>query len=111
MQSLIDAAQRERPDRAPELPLVRLRVDYTGFSTINTQRFGQKFVGKVANPNDIVLWQKAPARRQKVLRGGWRRGSVYGGLESYVCGIFCGCRGWVGENASVVASRSAQTHA
>lgn len=43
-----------------------MQVDYTGFSTINTQRFGQKFVGKVANPNDMVLWQKAAARRQRV---------------------------------------------
>lgn len=30
----------------PPLPLVRLRVDYTGCSTINSQRFGQKFVNK-----------------------------------------------------------------
>lgn len=35
------------PGGAPLLPLVRLRVDYTGFSTINSQRFGQKFVNKV----------------------------------------------------------------
>jgi hypothetical protein len=40
-----------------------VQVDYTGFSTINTQRFGQRFVGKVANPNDIVLWQKAPRKK------------------------------------------------
>jgi double-strand break repair protein MRE11 len=42
------------------------QVDYSGFTTINTQRFGQRFVGKVANPTDIVLWQKAPARKAKV---------------------------------------------
>lgn len=47
------------------LPLIRLRVDYTGFSTINAQRFGQKFVGKVANPHDILLWHKAPVRKAK----------------------------------------------
>lgn len=35
-----------------------LQVDYTGFSTINVQRFGQKFVGKVANPHDVLLWHK-----------------------------------------------------
>ena len=45
---------------------VRVRVDYTGFSTINTQRFGQGFVGRVANPQDIILWAKPPAKRQKV---------------------------------------------
>ncbi|KAL4422894.1 hypothetical protein ABPG75_009091 [Micractinium tetrahymenae] len=62
---MIDQAHRGRDEKAPELPLIRLRVDYSGFSTINTQRFGQKFVGKVANPNDMVLWQKAPQRKAK----------------------------------------------
>jgi double-strand break repair protein MRE11 len=62
---MIDSAIRNRGPKTPELPLVRLRVDYTGFSTINTQRFGQKFVGKVANPHDIILWQKAPVRRTR----------------------------------------------
>ena len=52
-------------DDAP-LPLIRLRVDYTGgFGTINAQRFGQKFVGKVANPNDVVQFHKSAARRRK----------------------------------------------
>ncbi len=55
-------------DDAPrgKLPLVRLRVDYTGFSTINVQRFGQKFVGRVANPHDMLLFHKAAARKVKV---------------------------------------------
>ena len=43
-----------------------MQVDYTGFSTINAQRFGQKFVGKVASPHDILLWHKAPVRKAKV---------------------------------------------
>ena len=45
---------------------VGMQVDYTGFSTINVQRFGQRYVGKVANPHDMLLWQKAPARKPKV---------------------------------------------
>ncbi|GJP31646.1 hypothetical protein CLOM_g14710 [Closterium sp. NIES-68] len=45
------------------LPLVRIRVDYTGFSTINSQRFGQQFVGKVANPHDMLMFFKAPKKR------------------------------------------------
>ncbi len=51
-----------------------MQVDYSGFSTINTQRFGQHFVGKVANPNDVLLWQKSAARRAKVgaLRFGFK---------------------------------------
>ena len=39
------------------------RVDYTGLSTINSQRFGQKFVGKVANPQDVLHWHKATAKK------------------------------------------------
>jgi len=62
---MIERAVRSRGPRTPKLPLIRLRVDYTGFSTINTQRFGQKFVGKVANPHDIVLWQKVAVRRRE----------------------------------------------
>jgi double-strand break repair protein MRE11 len=60
------------------LPLVRLRVDYTGFGTINSQRFGQKFVGKVANAHDMLLWAKAPARRVKPEASG----VADGGLEA-----------------------------
>ncbi|KAL3839786.1 hypothetical protein ACJIZ3_024377 [Penstemon smallii] len=41
------------------LPLVRVKVDYSGFMTINPQRFGQKYVGKVANPQDILIFSKA----------------------------------------------------
>ena len=51
-------AQDQDPSLKEKLPLVRLRVNYTGFTTINTQRFGQKFVGRVANPNDIVVFIK-----------------------------------------------------
>ena len=35
-------------------------------STINAQRFGQKFVSRVANPHDMLLFHKAAARRVKV---------------------------------------------
>ncbi|KAJ3675665.1 hypothetical protein LUZ60_004707 [Juncus effusus] len=47
-----------------KLPLVRVKVDYSGFSTINPQRFGQKYVGKVANPQDILIFSKAAKKRQ-----------------------------------------------
>ncbi|CAI9097791.1 OLC1v1034283C1 [Oldenlandia corymbosa var. corymbosa] len=42
-----------------KLPLVRVKVDYSGYMTINPQRFGQKYVGKVANPQDILIFSKA----------------------------------------------------
>ena len=46
-----------------KVPLIRIKVDYSGFTTINSQRFGQRFVGRVANPNDILLFTKAARRR------------------------------------------------
>ena len=65
---MIAQARSEDPTPAgttPRLPIIRLRVDYTGFNTINSQRFGQRFVGKVANPHDILLWSKSAARKAK----------------------------------------------
>jgi double-strand break repair protein MRE11 len=44
----------QRPDEI----LVRLRVDHAGFSTINNQRFGAKFVGQIANLSDILLFHR-----------------------------------------------------
>lgn len=59
-------APYERRGEEVPLPLIRLRVDYSGgFSTINGQRFGQKFVGKVANPNDLLQFFKSAVRRRK----------------------------------------------
>lgn len=68
VKEMISSAQKRAAGQADAqmLPLIRLRVDYTGFSTINAQRFGQQFVGKVANPHDLLLFQKAPARKPKV---------------------------------------------
>ncbi|KAL3937067.1 MAG: hypothetical protein SGBAC_007746 [Bacillariaceae sp.] len=46
--------------------LVRLNVDHSGFSVLNNQRFGAKFVGEVANPTDILLYsRKKSAGRKK----------------------------------------------
>lgn len=69
-QMIKDTAQRsgagqDEASTGRMLPLIRLRVDYTGFSTINAQRFGQKFVGRVANPHDMLLFHKAVARKAK----------------------------------------------
>ncbi|GBG88571.1 hypothetical protein CBR_g48040 [Chara braunii] len=52
------------------LPIVRIRVDYTGYTTINPQRFGQKWVGKVANPHEILLFTKAAKKRQTTKQQG-----------------------------------------
>uniref|UniRef100_K3YKW0 Double-strand break repair protein n=1 Tax=Setaria italica TaxID=4555 RepID=K3YKW0_SETIT len=52
----------------PKLPLVRIKVDYSGFSTINSKQFGQNYVGKVANPQDILVFKKS-GKRCKVTQG------------------------------------------
>ncbi|KAI7936265.1 hypothetical protein MJO29_015568 [Puccinia striiformis f. sp. tritici] len=50
------------------LPLIRLRVEYTrpdgqtAYDVGNPQRFGQEFLGKVANPKDLVQFH----RRRKI---------------------------------------------
>ncbi|WPK23819.1 hypothetical protein PUMCH_001066 [Australozyma saopauloensis] len=48
------------------LPLIRLRVDHTGdYEIENARRFSNKFVGKVANVNDIIHYftKKVPERQ------------------------------------------------
>lgn len=52
------------------LPLVRLRVEYSGgFEIENVTRFSNRFVGKVANVNDVVQFykRKVPPRQKTSL--------------------------------------------
>ena len=42
----------------PEKVLVRLRVEHTGFQTLNNQRFGAKFVDEIANSDNILLFRR-----------------------------------------------------
>ncbi|CAE7913034.1 MRE11 [Symbiodinium necroappetens] len=42
----------------PELPLVRLRVEHSGFDTISGATFGNQFVGRVANPDEVLLFHR-----------------------------------------------------
>ena len=62
-------ASREAQDgendesQAPELPLIRLRVEYTApeggrFDCENPQRFSNRFLKKVANVNDVVQFHR-----------------------------------------------------
>ncbi|XP_072954347.1 double-strand break repair protein MRE11 [Typha angustifolia] len=67
VRNLIEKGSKATTSRSElKLPLVRVKVDYSGFSTINPQRFGQKYVGKVANPQDILIFSKAAKKRQSV---------------------------------------------
>ena len=69
-------ADEDQQEREPMLPLIRLRVDYSGgpdehkgFEVGNPQRFGQHFQTTVANPTDIVSFHRrsqAAARKSKV---------------------------------------------
>ncbi|CAN0187103.1 unnamed protein product, partial [Laminaria digitata] len=38
--------------------LVRLKVEHSDFPTLNNQRFGSQFMGKVANPSDLLLFYR-----------------------------------------------------
>ncbi|KDN37905.1 Metallo-dependent phosphatase, partial [Tilletiaria anomala UBC 951] len=51
------------------LPLIRLRVNYEKHEVGNLARFGQKFVGQVANPKDLLGFNKkrAAIRRAREL--------------------------------------------
>lgn len=69
---LLDEAeeeQRRQPKRLAELKqvLVRLRVEHTGFPVLHNQRFGSRFVGKIANPNDILLFYRRKKDRMFAL--------------------------------------------
>jgi double-strand break repair protein MRE11 len=57
--------ETQRPHH-PEmaLPLVRLRIEHSGFHTINPQQFGHNFVGRVANYQDLLCFYKKRAVRQ-----------------------------------------------
>uniref|UniRef100_A0A0E0KVQ5 Double-strand break repair protein n=1 Tax=Oryza punctata TaxID=4537 RepID=A0A0E0KVQ5_ORYPU len=65
VRNLIEKSSQPTASRSEtKLPLIRIKVDYSGFSTINPQRFGQKYVGKVANPQDILIFSKSAKKRQ-----------------------------------------------
>ncbi|KAA1467120.1 DNA repair exonuclease [Dentipellis sp. KUC8613] len=65
-----EAAREAGEEELPRmLPLVRLKVDTTGVSSMsNPIRFGQEFTGRLANPRDVLVFHRAKqsaARRVK----------------------------------------------
>ena len=72
-------AAQEEPEEDEELevplPLVRLRVEYTapgggGYEVENPQRFSNRFVGKVANTNDVISFiRKKTGTTRKAANG------------------------------------------
>ncbi|KAL5018607.1 hypothetical protein ScPMuIL_004329 [Solemya velum] len=68
VEELLDKAVHEHTGnrKQPSKPLIRLRIDYSGgFETFNSTRFGQKFVDRVANPKDMVLFHRKAIIRKK----------------------------------------------
>ena len=63
-----DKPERKYFIKQPEKVLVRLKVEHSGFTTLNNQRFGSQFVGEVANPSDILLFHKR--RQAESAKGG-----------------------------------------
>uniref|UniRef100_A0A915J9N2 Mre11 DNA-binding domain-containing protein n=1 Tax=Romanomermis culicivorax TaxID=13658 RepID=A0A915J9N2_ROMCU len=57
--------------KQPKEPLIRLSVDlWLGFDDIfNVVRFGQQFLGRVANPKDLVLFHRHREQRARVGAG------------------------------------------
>ncbi|KAI8903750.1 Metallo-dependent phosphatase-like protein, partial [Gorgonomyces haynaldii] len=61
-----EANEKWENDCEPPLPLIRLRVEYSGgYPSINPNRFGQQLVQKVANPSDVVLFYRRKVARTK----------------------------------------------
>eukprot|EP00002_Diphylleia_rotans_P028490 TRINITY_DN5755_c0_g1_i10.p1 TRINITY_DN5755_c0_g1~~TRINITY_DN5755_c0_g1_i10.p1 ORF type:complete len:626 (+),score=125.13 TRINITY_DN5755_c0_g1_i10:80-1957(+) len=62
VRSLIEKANASASQQAPNLPIIRLKVDYSGgFPTCNPQKFGQRFLGEVANPADLIAFSRSRA--------------------------------------------------
>lgn len=82
-------AQDEDIDEGTEapLPLIRLRVEYTApdggkYDCENPQRFSNRFVGKVANVNDVIQFHRkktAAARMVPRRERLWRYANLYVG--------------------------------
>ncbi|CAH8827347.1 unnamed protein product [Trichobilharzia szidati] len=66
----------------PAEPLIRLRVDLSGgFESFSALRFGQKFVGRVANPKDLVVFNRnreklAAAQANRALKSGLQNSTI-----------------------------------
>lgn len=70
IEEMIERAREEHSgdERQPELPLIRLRVDYTDeYLTLSANHFGQRFVGRVANPKELILFKCKKSQNPKTI--------------------------------------------
>ncbi len=63
-------------EKTARLPLVRLRVDHTGFPKLSVQRFGQPFVGKIANADEILSFHKQKKISERKSKGSSASGAA-----------------------------------
>ncbi|KAG5445240.1 meiotic recombination, variant 2 [Clonorchis sinensis] len=67
--------------KPPAEPLIRLRIDLSGgFESFSAYRFGQRFIGRVANPKDLISFNHnreklAAAQARRALRSGQNDGT------------------------------------
>ncbi|KAF8244337.1 DNA repair exonuclease [Wilcoxina mikolae CBS 423.85] len=67
--------EEEEEEIEVPLPLIRLRVEYSSpeggkFETENPQRFSNRFVGKVANVNDVIQFHRKKSKTSRRSRVG-----------------------------------------
>lgn len=70
IEEMIERAAEEHSGdpRQPKLPLIRLRVDYTDeYLTLSANHFGQRFVGRVANPKELILFKCKKTQNPKTV--------------------------------------------
>jgi len=68
IESLLTTAEVEHSgeEKEPKEPLIRLRIDISNeYHQINSAVFGQSFMGRVANPKDMVLFKTKRASKMK----------------------------------------------
>lgn len=90
-------SEKEVP--ATPLPLIRLKVEYSGgFPTYPPQRFGTRYVNKVANPKDILQFYKKKSTYDPNRGGLFVVGCVIGPL------FFCSRRSLILERRKAAAA-------
>ena len=64
------------PPASMRLPLIRLRVEHTGFDALPAARFGASFINRVANPDDMLHFYRRAAPRGKAVAAGAGAGAA-----------------------------------
>eukprot|EP01069_Polyplicarium_translucidae_P001059 Polyplicarium_translucidae@DN1510_c0_g1_i2.p1 len=70
-ESAVKCATIESKKDTSSIPLIRLRVEHSGYQSISNQKFGQRFVGQVANADSVLHLYK---RKRADDRGDKRTG-------------------------------------